>query len=296
MWRDVFSRLAPQIRFCGWPDWNPSDHAEYALVWQPPRGELARHSSLKAIFSLGAGVDHLSSDPDLPSKVPVIRMVDPTLTTGMSEFVVLNVLYHHRAMTTYSNQQRHGIWQVHEPVPSSARSVGIMGVGVLGLDALKKLRPFRFELRGWSQSPKQLDGITHFAGSERLSDFLDRLDILVCLLPLTPATRGILNHRTFSHLATGAAIISVGRGEHLIDSDLMAALDSGQIGAASIDVFNEEPLPRDHLFWHHPHVLLTPHIASMTSPATAAPGVLEQIWNQQNSKPFSNIVDMTRGY
>lgn len=295
-WQNAFYRMAPRVRFRGWPDWDPAYQAEFALVWQPPRGELAKQPALKAVFSIGAGVDHLSSDPDLPAKIPVIRMVDPALTSGMSEYVVLQVLYHHRVMATYACQQRQNVWQVHEVVAAGRRTVGVMGAGTLGRDALQKLALFGFNLRALSQSRKQIKGVTHFSGLDQLPDFLRNLDILVCLLPLTRATHGILNHKAFSYLAPGAAVVNAARGEHLVERDLLAALDSGQISAASIDVFEQEPLPSNHAFWRHPRIQLTPHIASMTSPETAVPGVLKQIWNYQNRRPFSNVVDLQRGY
>ena len=295
-WRETFHRLAPQVQFHSWPDWAAEHEAEFALVWQPPRGELARQPALKAIFSIGAGIDHLSSDPELPAGVPIIRMVDPTLTNGMSEYVVLQVLYHHRAMALYAGQQRHGVWQAHEPVAANERSVGVMGAGVLGRDVLKKLLPFGFELRALSQSPKKIEAVASFAGLDRLPEFLRGVDILVCLLPLTRATRGILSRRTFSYLSPGAAVINVGRGEHLVENDLLVALNSGHVAAASLDVCSQEPLPPDHAFWRHPRILLTPHIASMTAPDTAVPGVLKQIQRYQNQQPFSNVVNMERGY
>ena len=296
LWHAAFEQLAPQVRICAWPDWDPDYGAEYALVWRPPRGELARHPTLKGVFSVGAGIDHMSSDPELPPSVPVIRMVDPTLTAGMSEFIVLHVLYHHREMPEYSAQQRERLWQPRQTILSYQRTVGIMGSGVLGLDALDKLRPFGFGLRGWSRSPKKIPGVRHFAGDSELAGFLSGLDILVCLLPLTPDTAGILGAHTFSLLPDGAAVINAGRGGHLIEEDLINALESGRICAATIDVCRQEPLPDDHPFWRHPKIVVTPHIASVTCPRTAVPGVLDQIRKNQRGEPYSNVVEMTRHY
>ncbi|MFC1681012.1 2-hydroxyacid dehydrogenase [Pseudomonadota bacterium] len=295
-WRDAFRVQAPNVKLHVWPNWDPEYRAEFALVWQPPRGELARQPSLKAIFSIGAGIDHLASDPDLPPGVPLVRMVDPTLTAGMSEFVVMSVLHHHRGMTIYAQQQRESRWQVCDPVPASRRSVGVMGAGVLGRDALAKLRPFGFELRAWGRSAREIPGAAHFHGESRLDAFLSGLDILVCLLPLTGKTTGILCKRTFSLLADGAAVISVGRGEHLVENDLIDALESGKVRAATLDVFREEPLPETHPFWRHPGVVVTPHIASMTSPHTAVAGILDQIDAYHAGRPFLHAVDMVRGY
>lgn len=295
-WRDAFARCAPQIRFCSWPEWDPADGAEYALVWKPRRGELARHPSLRAIFSIGAGIDHLSSDPEIPASVPVVRMVDRSLTRGMSEYVLLNVLLHHREMTVFFEQQRRRIWKPRVPAPSDTRTVGVMGMGTLGSDVLSRLKPLGFKLRGWSRTPKRLAGVDSFAGPDQLSAFLGGLDILVCLLPLTADTRGILNRRTFSQLARGAALISAGRGEHVNEQDLLTALESGRIRAASLDVFQEEPLPDDHPLWRHPNVVVTPHVASVTLPHTAVPGIVRQIRNHQNGGELSNVADIARGY
>lgn len=295
-WRKAFEEQAPEVDFRIWPDWDPDYQAEFALVWKPPRGELARQPSLKAIFSVGAGIDHLASDPELPSEVPLIRMVDSTLTAGMSEFVVMSVLHHHREMTVYAQQQRECKWHPHDPVPAPLRSVGVMGAGVLSRDALDKLRPFGFELRAWSRSATEIPGVTHFHGKTRLDEFLGGLDILVCLLPLTGETSGILGKRTFSQLADGAAVISVGRGEHLVEKDLIEALESGKVRAATLDVFREEPLPETHPFWRHPGVVVTPHVASMTSPHTAVSGILNQIEDYLEGRPLQHAVDMVRGY
>lgn len=295
-WREAFQRCAPQVTFRSWPDWDPAERAEFALVWRPPAGELARHRSLQGIFSIGAGIDHLASDPALPLGVPVIRMVDPTLTSGMSEFVVMSTLYHHRRMTTYAVQQRDRIWQAHDVISANRRSVGVMGVGVLGLDVLKKLGGFDFELRAWSRTPKQIEGVTHYAGPEQMSTFLQGLDIVICLLPLTAASRGILNRQAFSHLADGAIVINVGRGEHMIEDDFVDCYQSGKLGGATLDVFEQEPLPRNHALWGMSGVVVTPHIASQTSPHSAVPAVIEQIKRYQSGQSFTHVVDKARGY
>lgn len=295
-WRQAFREQAPGIEFRNWPDWDPGCEAEFALVWKPPKGALARHPSLRAIFSVGAGIDHLSTDPDLPREVPVIRMVDPTLTAGMSEFVVMSVLHHHRRMTVYDRQQREKRWVVHDPVPANRVAVGIMGAGVLGCDALDKLQPFGFELRVWSRTARQFPGVQCYHGEAELENFLGGLKVLVCLLPLTRDTEGILNRRTFSALSDGAAVVSIGRGEHLVERDLLDSLATGKVGAATLDVFHEEPLPETHPFWRHPDVIVTPHIASMTSPQTAVAGILDQIDRHRAGRPFQNVVDLERGY
>lgn len=295
-WAKALAANYPEMKTFIWPyDGDPGEIA-YALVWQPPKGELKRYRNLKAIFSVGAGIDHLASDPDLPQSIPIVRMVEPGLTAGMSEYVVLAVLSHHRFMLDYAAQRRAKLWEEVLQLPAEARQVGVLGLGVLGRDALEKLRPFGFRLAGWSRSPKSMTGVTCFHGSGGLDAFLAGTDILVCLLPLTAETAGILNARTFAQLPRGAAVINVGRGGHLVEDDLLAALDSGQISGATLDVFAQEPLPADHPFWEHPRVFMTPHIASMTVPQTAVRAVVANIQRLEAGEALQHVVDLERGY
>jgi glyoxylate/hydroxypyruvate reductase len=223
-------------------------------------------------------------------------MVEPGLTAGMSEYVVLAVLNHHRFMLDYAAQRRERIWEEIPQLPAEARQVGMLGLGVLGRDALDKLKPFGFKLAGWSRSPKSITGVTCFHGPGGLDEFLAGTDILVCLLPLTPETEDILNRETFSKLPAGAAVVSAGRGRQVVETDLLEALDSGQIGGATLDVFRDEPLPQDHPFWEHPRVFMTPHIASMTVPETAVRAVVANIQRLQSGEALQHVVDLKRGY
>jgi len=295
-WAEALAANYPELKTVNWPFKGDPAEIDYALVWQPPKGELKRYPNLKAIFSVGAGIDHLASDPDLPAGVPVVRMVEPGLTAGMSEYVVLAVLNHHRFMLDYAAQRRAKVWEEIPQLPAEARQVGILGLGVLGRDAAEKLRPFGFRLAGWSRSPKSITGVTCFHGSGGLDEFLGATDILVCLLPLTAETTGILNAETFAKLPPGAAIINVGRGKQLVEADLLAALDNGQIGGATLDVFQNEPLPEDHPFWEHPRVFMTPHIASMTVPQSAVRAVVANIQRLESGEALQHVVDLKRGY
>ncbi len=295
-WLAALAESYPELTTHTWPyDGDPAE-IDYALVWQPPEGELLRYPNLKAIFSIGAGIDHLASDPALPEGVPVVRMVEPGLTAGMSEYVTLAVLNHHRFIQAYARQRQDKIWEEIPQIAAGARQVGMLGLGVLGRDALEKLAPFGFRLAGWSRTPKSITGVTCFHGEEGLVEFLAETDILVCLLPLTPETEGILSRETFERLPRGAAVINVGRGAHLVEEDLLAALQSGQLSGATLDVFNEEPLPGDHPFWDHPQVFMTPHVASMTIPATACQAVVANIHRLEAGEPLRHVVDMSRGY
>ncbi|RMD64386.1 MAG: glyoxylate/hydroxypyruvate reductase A [Alphaproteobacteria bacterium] len=286
----------PELELREWDQPGNPEDIEYALIWAPPRGALRRFPNLRAIFSIGAGIDHLASDPDLPPGVPVVRMVEPGLTAGMSEFVVMSVLYHHRFMIEYAQQQRAHVWREIEQIPARRRRVGIMGLGVLGGDAADKLCGFGFDVAGWSRSAKTRPGVTSFHGPGGLVPFLNRTDILVCLLPLTAQTEDILNAETLAALPRGAAVISVGRGRQVVEEDLLAALDSDHLSGATLDVFRTEPLPPDSPFWDHPKVVVTPHIASMTIAETAAEAVVENIRRIEAGQPPLHVVDLARGY
>jgi glyoxylate/hydroxypyruvate reductase A len=267
-----------------------------AVVWWPEPGLLAQLPNLKAIFSLGAGVDHIFADAHLPEAVPIIRLIDPALTEQMTEWVVMNVLRHHRLMTDYALQQARGEWRRHDIPRAQNRRVGLMGLGVLGEAAAKGLTPFGFELAAWVRHPRRWEGGTLFAGAERLQDFLARTDIAVCLLPLTKVTHGILDARAFAAMPIGASIINGARGGHVIPADLIAALDHGQISAATLDVFDTEPLPNDDPLWHHPRITLTPHVAAVTLATTAAHEIAANIRRLRQGQPLNGIVDPARGY
>jgi glyoxylate/hydroxypyruvate reductase A len=295
-WHRALRALLPDLPVHDWPYEGDPAEIEFALVWGPPRGVLRRFPNLKAIFSIGAGIDHLASDPELPAHVPVVRMVDPGMTAGMTEFVLLGVLYHHRCMLDYAAQQRAKDWREHPQVPAGRRRVGVMGLGVLGGAAAAALAHLDFAVAGWSRSAKQQPGIASFHGAQGFLPFLARSDILVCMLPLTAETDGILDARAFAALPRGAAVINVARGGHVVEADLLAALDSGQIGGATLDVFRDEPLPPESPFWNHPRVVLTPHIASMTLPESAAQTVAENIRRLRAGQPLEHVVDPRRGY
>ncbi|MDX1711423.1 MAG: glyoxylate/hydroxypyruvate reductase A [Rhodovibrionaceae bacterium] len=295
-WREAIHALDPDIEFRAYPDIGEPDDIEAALIWKPPEGLLKSFANLKAIFSLGAGVDHLLGDPELPEDVPVVRMVDPALTAGMTEWVTLMVLRHHRELPRYERQERERLWQEHMPKPPWRRRVGILGLGELGADAARALAQLRLDVMGWSRSPKDIEGIACYHGDSGLDDMLAISEILVCLLPLTPQTEGILNARLFAKLPKGAYVVNVGRGRHLVDDDLLQALDSGHLSGAALDVFRKEPLPADHPFWTHPGVFVSPHIASLTMPETAARQVVDNMHRLRRGEPLTNVVDLSRGY
>lgn len=294
-WRAELTARMPGLEVRIWPDVGDPADIEVALVWRAPPGELARYPNLKAILSLGAGIEWLIGDPTVPD-VPIARMVDPSLTRTMTEYVFLAVLRHHREFDRFEREQRARRWAYRFPPQAADRRVGIMGLGELGAAAARALARHGFQVAGWSRTPKAIDGVTSHAGRAALAGFLHRTDILVCLLPLTADTQGILDAETFAALPHGAAVINVARGAHLVEADLLAALDSGHLGGATLDVFREEPLPPESPLWAHPKILITPHVASYCVPSTAADGVVDNIRRALAGEPLRHQVDRTRGY
>ena len=295
-WREALAAADPGIELRCWPDWGDRAGIRYALAWRPPPGLLAELPALEVVFSLGAGVDHLFGAGVLPEGVTVVRMVDPELTRGMSEFIVLNVLWHHRRMPRYVEQQQRECWQELPQVPAAARRVGVMGAGELGRAALGALAPFGFQLASWSRTRKRQAGVRSCAGMDELRDFLACCDILVLLLPSTDATRRMLNRERLAWLPRGAALVNAGRGDLVVEDDLLALLDSGHIEAASLDVFEREPLAAGHPLWRHPRVLVTPHVASVTLPASAATAIADGIRRHGAGEPLRHVVMTERGY
>ena len=298
-WRDALAQELPALDFRVWtPDGkdvgDPAD-IDYALVGGPGMDALKDFPNLKAIFSLGAGVNHLAGR-DLPEGVPVVRLRDPGMTLGMSEYVAYWVLHYHRHFGDYAGMTAENRWQKLPQTGAQDRRVGIMGLGVMGLDAVAKLKPFGFDVCGWSRGGKALKGVETFHGKDGLGPFLKATEILVCLLPLTPETAGIINADTLSQLPPGAVVINAARGGHVVDEDLIAALDDGRLAAATLDVFHTEPLPEDHPFWAHPKITVTPHVASLTVAETAAKAVAENIRRIRAGQAPEPIVDMDAGY
>jgi glyoxylate/hydroxypyruvate reductase A len=273
----------------------------YVASWKHPPGSLAGLPNLAAIFSLGAGVDHLFSDDRLPD-APIARVVDPDLTTRMSEYIVLHCLMFLRQQRRYDAQQRAASWEDdrNQPAARSAR-VGIMGLGELGLDAARKLQAMGFDVAGWSRSLKSVEGLATFAGEDGLAAFLARTDILVSLLPLTPETRGMIDATLLAGLAQdgrlgGPFLINAGRGGLQIEADILAALEAGTLKGATLDVFETEPLPTESRLWSHPGVTVTPHNAAMSEPEAIVTLIAAQIRRLEAGEALEHLVDPGRGY
>jgi len=300
-WVRQFAELLPDHEIVKLGDAVDAASVEYAMTWYHPVGSLARYPNLKAIFSMGAGVDHMFRDPDLPS-VPMARVVDPDLTNRMSEYIVLHALSIMRQARRYREQQQGRIWldDDWQPAASDVR-MGVMGMGVLGLDAARKLKMMGFQVAGWSKSPKRLDGIETFTGHEDLQAFLARTDILVSLLPLTDDTRGLINMRLLKGLARDGrvpapSLINAGRGGLQIETDILACLDDGTLYEVVLDVFQTEPLPDASALWKHPRVTITPHNASVSDPLAVGRAIAEQVRRIERGEPLINTVSKARGY
>jgi glyoxylate/hydroxypyruvate reductase A len=300
-WKSRFDDVCRDRRVLMLPDatFDPAE-IHYAAVWKPNPGELAAFPNLRVIFNLGAGVDALMADSSLP-KVPLVRVAVSDLTDRMTEYVVLHVLMHHRQEPYLRASQCEKRWQPKFQWPASAISVGIMGLGTLGSNAAEVLGRIGFQVSGWSRSARQIDGIQCFHGKTQLDAFLQQTNILVCLLPLTPDTRHILNHGLFAKLNRNSpmgapVLINAGRGGLQDEADILQCLDDGTLGAASLDVFANEPLPADSRFWTHPKVVLTPHNAADTDPDEISKYVARQIDRFEAGGALENVVDPARGY
>ena len=295
-WRRELAASFPEETVAVWPDVPDPSAVRIALVAKPPRGVLSGFANLELVCSLWAGIDGLLADPTLPRNVPLTRLIDPQLTASMVESVLLHVLSAHRLAPRYRQQQARAEWRQHEQPPASERTVGILGFGELGQACAEALLPLGFSVSGWSRSARSHPRIACVHGEHGLAQILGGSDILVCLLPDTAATRGLLDAARLALLPPGATIVNVGRGVVIDDDALLAALDAGRIEAAILDVFGVEPLPADHRYWRHERVWVYPHVAAETDPRTAARVVAETVRRFRAAGPLPERVDFTRGY
>ena len=301
-WVAALRNAAPTLDVQSWPDQlgDPKDIL-YAAAWLPPPDVLKNFANLKVIFSLGAGVDAILADPTLPPDIPIVRVNDPDLTNRMSEYIVLHVLMHHRQQRRLDANQARKVWDSFPTHAARDLSVGIMGMGVLGMDAALKLRMMGFRVSGWSRIQKTIEGVETFAGPDGLKPFLNQTDVLVCLLPATAETDGIVTHALLCELSRkgplGAPVlINAGRGRQQVEADILTALDHGVLLAVTLDVFNIEPLPQNSPLWNHPGVTITPHAAADSDPITICRYVAEQISCFECGEGLKNLVDRSRGY
>jgi glyoxylate/hydroxypyruvate reductase len=300
-WRARLAALMPGHKVVALGEAFDANSVRYALSWRHPPGALKNLPNLKVVFSLGAGVDHLIADPALP-EAPIVRVVDPDLRDRMSEWVVMHALAHLRQLRLYERQQRQKIWADHEAHPKASDvQVGVLGLGVLGVDAATKLRTLGFRVAGWSATPKFLAGVESFHGPDRLKRLLAETDMLVVLLPLTLKTRGILNAGLIAQLKRGGplggpVLINAGRGGLQVEADIVDALETGALKGASLDVFESEPLPFASPLWSHPAVYVSRHNAAVSEPGAIAAAIARQIEAYERGEPLENVVDRARGY
>jgi glyoxylate/hydroxypyruvate reductase A len=284
----------PGIEVRIWPDTGDPEAIEMVVAWQHPPGALNLLPRLGLIMSYGAGVDHLLRDPDLPSGVRLARLVDPQLVTDMVEYVVGAVVAWRRGWARYREQQQQACWQPH-PYRRSC-SVLVLGMGQLGGAVAAALSSLGLTVTGWSRAPAEVAGVVSVTGRDGLDAALPAADVVICLLPLTRSTEGILDRRLLARMRPGSLLLNLGRGRHLVEPDLLEALASGRPAAAWLDVFTDEPLPPDHPFWHHPQITVTPHVASLTNPASAAQCIITEYRRLQRGEPPLHPVDQDCGY
>jgi glyoxylate/hydroxypyruvate reductase A len=295
-WGKHLRDAMPGLDFRVWPEVGDPKDIEAALVWKAPEGELRRFPNLKLIINLGAGVDSIVKDPTLPEGVPIVRIADAEMSRMMSQFVLAAVLRHYRDFVSFARAQKGRRWHYIHPHETATCRVGVMGLGNLGAMAAAELVRQGFRVAGWARSPKALEGVESFHGEAGFAPFLARSEILVVMLPLTRETEGILDAEALALLPRGAKIVSVGRGQ-LVDEDaLIAALRSGHVAEATLDVFRTEPLPPESPLWDFDQVLVTPHLASVAIPRTAARQVAENLRRLSAREPLLNVVDPRRGY
>ncbi|MDE2465470.1 MAG: glyoxylate/hydroxypyruvate reductase A [Alphaproteobacteria bacterium] len=297
-WAGPLSELLPGARLLR-QDEGPIDTArvDYLITFRPRKGLIASLANLKAVFSLGAGVDGILADPDFPRDIPLMRFVDRSLSRELAQYVVMHVLIFHRGQRYFDAAQAMNKWRQRPLLrPTEDTRIGILGMGEIGTMCAERLRDLDFPVTGWSRTRKSVTGVESFSGAGELAPFLARSDILVCLLPLTPETKGILNAKTFALLPRGAFVINAARGGHLIEADLVEAIDTGHLAGATLDVFQHEPLPADSVLWNHPKITVTPHIAAITDPRAAARAISEGITALERGEPAAHRVNIARGY
>lgn len=291
-WVRELKNQHPGMNIIVYPEEHNNEEVEFALSWKHPRGIFKNYPNLKVIASMGAGVDHITSDDEIPGHVKITRVVDRQLTEDMGDFVLALVMDHLRNLSHHHGKKE---WKPKKYKRIKDTRVGVMGLGVLGRGVAKKLANNDFKVSGWARSKKDIEGVDSY-DLEGFEDFLENLDVLVCLLPLTADTENILNRGLFEKLPEGAFLINVARGEHLVEQDLLDYVNNGHLSGASLDVFRKEPLPEDHPFWENENIYITPHIASVTDPKSVVPQIVENYERMTEGEELENVVPRDKGY
>ncbi|MCC7426967.1 MAG: glyoxylate/hydroxypyruvate reductase A [Alphaproteobacteria bacterium] len=295
-WRVLFKEAIPDLEIRCWTESGALADIDYAMVWEPEPGRLARMPNLRLILSSAVGVEHILADPGLPRHIPILRTVPPEAADQMAEFVSWAVLHLHRDIPTLQQQQRQRIWKFHDPPLARDRRVGILGMGMMGRRCANALVALGFDVAGWSRTRRSIPKVRAYAGACELRPFLESLDIAVCLLPATPQTQGILGADALRWLKKGACIVNAGRGQQVPRLDLLAAIDSGHVAWAILDVFEQEPLAPEDPLWTHSRVIVTPHVASLPSRASRARFVADAILRFERGERPVTLYDPMLGY
>ncbi|MCD2517867.1 glyoxylate/hydroxypyruvate reductase A [Massilia sp. G4R7] len=295
-WVREFAALMPQVETVAWKEGVALPPCDYAVVWSPTPALLDQLAHVRAIFLMGAGVDALLKLGDALPPVPIVRLGDAGMGVQMAEYVAHAVLRYYRHFDDYEEQARHGVWDPLPLTPKSEFTIGIMGLGRLGLPVVEAMRLFGFPVRGWSRTPKDIPGVECFHGADGLDAFLRGTRVLVCMLPLTPETANLLDRHNLGKLQQGAYLINVSRGAILAEPDLMTLIRSGHIAGATLDVFRHEPLPAPHPFWNEPRIAITPHISALTMRHDAVLQIRDKIAQLESGQPVDDIVDRDLGY
>ncbi|MGM0546012.1 MAG: 2-hydroxyacid dehydrogenase [Bacteroidota bacterium] len=295
-WGKAIHDVDPNIDIEFWPAIADKNRVQFAVCWNQPKHVMDQFPNLKAVSSLGAGADHLLQDEYLPDDIDICRVVSPSLIQQMKEYVLGAVLNIQRNFVHYIRQKDQGTWQPHHHPLGTDLNIGVMGLGKLGRPVAQVLTQMGYQVSGWTRSSQKIENVDTFAGPTERDDFLQSIQILICLLPLTDETEGILNLDTFKQLKENAWIINAARGEHLVDEDLIYALDSNILQGAWLDVFSEEPLPDKHAFWNRDSIVITPHIASITKPEEVADQIVENYKRALSGMELNFKVDRNRGY
>jgi glyoxylate/hydroxypyruvate reductase A len=296
LWKNALLKAHPELPVYSYLEEHPKEDITMALIWKHPEGSLGIYPNLKCIASAGAGVDYIFEDETISNTIPITRLVDPYLASDMSEHVLASIFAELKNFNTYNLQQTKAIWKPKDYRRISDVTIGIMGLGELGTCTSKDLVQAGFKVQGWSRSKKSIAGVTIFYGNKQLNKFLRNSDFLVCLLPLTTETTGILNNALFGQLPKGAYVINLARGGHLVDADLLAQLDSGHLSGACLDVYHQEPLAVTHPFWKESKIFMTPHYASVSDTNSVIPQILKNYENLQEGKALMNVVNRKKGY
>lgn len=295
-WPVELRRHMPELEVRSFPDIGDTAAIDYALVWMPKIGLLKDLPNLKVIFSIAAGVDHVLRDPDLPKGIPIVRMHDPYQAAMMSEYAAMAVLWFHRGMPGHQHAQQSENWREPPVAYTPDFAIGVLGLGDIGRDIAARLLSFGFQIHGWSRTPRSIDGVTCHHGQDGLSEVLRLSRYVINVLPSTPATRGLLDAKHLAMMPRGGFLVNLGRGMHVVDEDLLAALDSGQLDGAFLDVFAQEPLASGHPYWRHPKVIVTPHMAGELLPRSAAKSVVAGLQRHMAGESLSHVFDPLRGY